>query len=112
MTWFELKNRRQSTAGFDRCDGEVEASVSIVNTGCCCHSGEELEVKYRCQKCGNTFYPELPDAEWKISRFVTRLIADMSGAAHLRLKKEQWALTLELRKPASVRMAAAQKRTK
>ena len=57
------------------CDGDVEVTVKI-NYGPH-RDDEDVEVEYKCNKCGNTFFPELEDFGYRSEEgeFLTDAVA-------------------------------------
>jgi len=61
-----------------QCDGQVAVSVRVsIDGGCACCGSVELEVEYKCNKCGNTDFPELPNDKESLSDFLTGFFAGM-----------------------------------
>ncbi len=46
-----------------------------------------LEITYKCDKCGCTWYPELP-TEYNLSKFLTKAFAEMPQKKLAELRKE------------------------
>ena len=56
------------------CDGEIEATVAAEDEPHFGGHSASLEVTYKCKKCGNTHFPELP-GKYTISKFLTEYAA-------------------------------------
>lgn len=67
---------------FEVCDGDIIARVEAVNEssyGCCsCSTYAEFKVTYKCNKCGNEHFEELPQNSTEISKIVTDYISQMT----------------------------------
>jgi len=67
---------------FERCDGNVKASINVhIDGGCSCCGYANLEVEYKCDKCGNTHFEELPRDEESLSELLTEHVAKLSKAS-------------------------------
>ena len=64
---------------FKKCDGNIKATVSIeVDDGCSCCGNTYISIEYKCDKCKNTSFQELPQDENGLSKFLTESIANIS----------------------------------
>lgn len=63
--------------GFYFCDGNI--ICNIVQGYESYHGGysSHIEVEYKCDRCGHTDFPELPQTEVAVSELVTKVIAEM-----------------------------------
>jgi hypothetical protein len=53
------------------CDGDIKVLIEASMEGeCQCSSYAELKIKYKCNKCGGDYYPELPQNSREISYLV------------------------------------------
>lgn len=63
--------------GYVRCDGNIVASVCAVDEPDWGHSYAKLEVGYKCDKCGQEFFPELPTEPESLSALLTKSIDEI-----------------------------------
>lgn len=68
--WFELSKRNINE--FERCDGNLTASVKGYADCCYC----EIEVRFECDRCKVNYHPYLPD-ENNIEEFLTKIVQEM-----------------------------------
>jgi hypothetical protein len=61
---------------FGDCDGEIIAEVSAIAEAYWGGSSAELEVKYKCNKCGQTYYKELPHTPEELSEWITKKLKE------------------------------------
>ena len=70
---------RYKEEDLEKCDGEVVATVSVgIDGGCGCCGYAELRIEYKCKKCGNQDFEELPSDEETLSFFLTGFVAGMT----------------------------------
>ena len=57
----------------ERCDGNVSVSVQIEWEGCCelCASSV-IDIKYKCDVCGETFFPNAPMYSYDLPEFISK----------------------------------------
>ena len=60
------------------CDGEIIVSIQAVDEPDWGSSSAVLEVSYKCNKCGNCCFPELPQTPEEISSFVQTAVLRLS----------------------------------
>lgn len=60
--------------GYIVCDGPIRAEVRIEYGPH--RNDEEIAVEYKCGKCGQAYFPELPN-EYELSDFLTGMIEAM-----------------------------------
>ena len=68
------------------CDGNIVATVEAEDEPYMGGSSAVLSLTYKCDKCGNEFFPELPQSSEELSAMLTAQIASFDGPA-LREKK-------------------------
>lgn len=61
-------------AGTMDCDGNIICEVSAVDEPYFGGSSASLEIKYKCDKCGQTYFKHLPQTSGEMSDFMTRKI--------------------------------------
>ena len=75
------------------CNGKIIATVNAtMDGGCGCCGYADLEVEYKCDKCGGQYYSELPNTEETLSDFLTVMIArlDETDVNNIREYKETY----------------------
>ena len=63
---------------FIKCDGDIVASIEAVDEpdwGC---SYASLRIDYKCNKCGASYFPELPQDSESLSKLVTEAIVKIT----------------------------------
>lgn len=60
-----------------QCDGTVKVLLRAVDEPDWGYTYAKLEIKYRCETCGATVFPHLPNSAESLSTFVTDKIAEM-----------------------------------
>ena len=75
--WQESKDW-QPDPGTEQCDGDIVVEVRAVEEPEWGGTNAALEIEYRCSKCGNLFFGELPQTSEELSRFLTSIIAAMT----------------------------------
>lgn len=76
----ELALRYSSpSSSSEECGGKVKISVELEYYGSCNCSGGSIEVKYKCERCGNTIFPELPHTADPLSDFLTGVLDRMTA---------------------------------
>jgi hypothetical protein len=86
----ELKKQFESLIppkGAKRCGGNIIVTVEAVNEPYFGGTSASLEITYKCDKCGCTWYPELP-TEFSISKFLTKAFQEMPQKKLIELRKE------------------------
>lgn len=64
-------HQRYKEEDLEKCDGEVEVSVRVgIDGGCACCGSVDFEIEYKCKKCGNMHFEELPRDEESLSAFL------------------------------------------
>lgn len=58
------------------CDGKIIVNVAAVDEPYFGGSSAELEISYKCAKCGQTYYKELPRYSQELSEWMTKKIAE------------------------------------
>jgi Zn-finger nucleic acid-binding protein len=64
------------------CGGNIIVTVPYFGG-----TSSTLEITYKCDKCGCTWYPELP-TEYNLSKFLTKAFAEMPQKKLAELRKE------------------------
>lgn len=57
--------------GTMNCDGRIICEVSAVDEPYYGGSSASLEIKYKCDKCGQTYFKHLPQNSSELSNFMT-----------------------------------------
>lgn len=65
--------------GTVECGGVVKVTVETDYGGSCACSGGSPRAEYKCQRCGNTSFPEFPDTADALSTFLTKMLDRMSA---------------------------------
>lgn len=65
--------------GYNACHGTVQATVSAVDDPYWGGTSAQLEIDYKCDTCGQTFFPELPATAEDLSKFVTDMVARLGS---------------------------------
>ena len=69
---------RYKEEDLEQCDGEVEVNVRIgIDGGCACCGSVDLCIEYKCKKCGNTHFEELPQDAESLSDFLSGFFVGM-----------------------------------
>ena len=68
--------------GTVECGGVVKVTVETDYGGSCACSGGSPRAEYKCQRCGNTHYPEFPDTADSLSTFLTKMLDSMSATEY------------------------------
>lgn len=69
------------------CDGDIRVTVDIEDIGDCRCSGGSLNVVYLCLRCGNRSFNEFPESEDALSKFMTKVIAEMPDSKYEEILK-------------------------
>ena len=69
------------------CGGNIIVTVEAVDEPYFGGTSSTLEITYKCDKCGCTWYPELP-TEYNLSKFLTKAFAEMPQKKLAELRKE------------------------
>lgn len=89
---------------FAPCDGRVIANVSIgVTGGCECCGTIKIQVTYKCDKCSETYFPELPREGDDLGVFLQRFLDATDDEGRIAL--------IEDAKRATKKMLAASRKT-
>lgn len=72
-------SKKNAVSDILECDGEIVCTIEAHDEGIMDYSRPEIEVDYRCSKCGNAHFPNLPN-EYSLGNFMTKLIAEMPDA--------------------------------
>ena len=73
---FPIDSIQHGTVGrLEVCEGRIVATVAAHDEPEWGGSRAVLEIAYKCDVCGATTFPDLPDSPEKLSEFVTRAIA-------------------------------------
>lgn len=80
---FEKYYKDVHNISFDKieyCDGNIVSTIELeYNPGYCDSEGyTSLSISYKCDKCGNRHFDELPINEKELSSFLTQIIKKMS----------------------------------
>ena len=60
------------------CDGKIHAQLELgIDGGCSCCGYPELEIAYKCDKCGFSSYPELPNTLGELQELLNEKINEM-----------------------------------
>lgn len=59
------------------CDGNVGVTVKAVDEPDWGGTYASFEIEYKCDKCGGSYYPELPQYDEDMSLFITEAVARM-----------------------------------
>ena len=60
------------------CNGFLKVTVEASMEGeCSCSSYSVLNIKYRCDKCGGEYYPELPQNSKELSEFFEAILRNL-----------------------------------
>jgi hypothetical protein len=86
------------------CDGNIIATADTSYDVCSC--GTELDITYRCDRCGIEAFPELPCTEEELSEFLTDQIARMTK----KQRKQRFVALRKARKAVDQRMVELAKR--
>ncbi len=84
----------EEDTGHTMCGGNITAAVSTSVEGSCgCCGYAELEIEYKCDKCGGAFYKELPTTD-SLSDFLTVMIGrlttdDLDKMAAYKVERER-----------------------
>ena len=60
----------------DECGGKIESDISAINVPDYGGTYAELDVTFRCKRCGNTDYPNLPN-QYSLSEFLTNVVENL-----------------------------------
>ena len=72
------------------CDGEVKVRIEAGQEGeCACSSYPVLRLEYRCEKCGNENFYELPQTADEISKMITWFFSVMGEEARDEMIQEK-----------------------
>lgn len=72
-------SKKNTVSDLMECDGEIECTVSAEVSESWESHYAEIQVDYRCSKCGNSHFPNLPN-QYSLDKFMTKLIAEMPDA--------------------------------
>ena len=76
-----------------KCDGNIIADVYVDWDGCC-NSSTSIAIQYKCDKCGNKFFKELPFSDYSydlstaLSKYMTEQIENLSETWAKKKRKE------------------------
>jgi hypothetical protein len=91
FTHFQHEHDKMLAEGWVICDGQVQCTeVRAVDEPDWGHSYAVLQVKFKCNKCGNTSYPELGDDGSTIAKLVTQALDAMSVKEREKLRNDWW----------------------
>jgi len=86
----ELKKRFESLTppkGSEVCGGNIIVTVEAIDEPQWGGTSASLEITYKCDNCGCTWYPELP-TEFNFSEFLTKAFEEMPQKKWNALRKE------------------------
>ena len=94
---------RYKEEDLEKCEGDVVATVAVgIEGGCGCCGSAELRIEYKCKKCGNTDFAELPSDDESLSKFLTGFVSSMGEVERFdrlnRKKEEQKAYDAQIQK--------------
>ena len=78
LEWVSRQNARKidkiDLINTDECDGKIIATISAVDEPYFGGSSAELKILYKCEKCGQGYYKELPQTSFDLSEWMTKKI--------------------------------------
>lgn len=60
----------------ENCEGKIVATVSAIDEPYFGGSSAELKISYKCDKCGQSYYEELPQIASSLSEWITKKLEE------------------------------------
>lgn len=75
----KLKSKRNGSGFWQICDGEIEIDIQAVDEPYYGGSSAELRVEFRCNKCGNSWYPErnFPQYSHEVNEWINKILKEI-----------------------------------
>lgn len=75
----KLKSKRNGSGFWKICDGEIEIDIQAVDEPYFGGSSASLRVEFRCNVCGNSYYPDrnLPSGEFDTNIWINTILKEI-----------------------------------
>lgn len=111
-SWIAFVNPDGIPEGAERCDGNIIATVAAVDEPYMGGTSAKLEIEYKCDKCGETFYNELPEDAESLSTVLTQWVAGLPDGYRDERLQALWDERLEYRRRMDEHLASWRSRTR